>query len=89
MLTPPPSLPSLLQSGAKTAPSSYTNIALTLGVASPGRVLFLTDALAEAQAAAAAGMQVALTDRPGNAPLPPQAVHGFAVLTSFAEVALQ
>jgi 2,3-diketo-5-methylthio-1-phosphopentane phosphatase len=55
--------------GAKVDSSSYTQIALTLGVDSPKQVLFATDSLAEATAAAEAGMQVVVTDRPGNLPL--------------------
>jgi len=69
--------------GPKTAPASYADIALSRGVDSPARVLFLTDALFEAQAAKKAGFRVAVTDRPGNAPLP--AGHGFRVITSLAE----
>ena len=69
--------------GPKTAPESYADIALSLGVDSPARVLFLTDALFEAQAAKKAGFRVAVTDRPGNAPLP--AGHGFRVITTLAD----
>lgn len=69
--------------GPKTAAASYTDIALTLGVDSPSRVLFLTDALLEAQAARAAGLRVAVTDRPGNAPLP--SGHGFRVVSSLSQ----
>jgi hypothetical protein len=59
---------------------SYRNIALSLGVDSPEEVLFATDNILEAQAAAEAGWQVVLADRPGNKPLP--AGHAFAVATS-------
>lgn len=59
---------------------SYRNIALSLGVDAPADLLFATDNLAEAQAAAAAGWQVVLADRPGNAAVPPG--HGFPVATS-------
>lgn len=69
--------------GPKTAAASYADIALTLGVDAPGRILFLTDALLEAQAARAAGLRVAVTDRPGNAPLP--SGHSFRVVTSLSE----
>jgi methylthioribulose 1-phosphate dehydratase / enolase-phosphatase E1 len=55
-------------SGPKTDTLSYANIALSLGV-DAHRVLFATDALAEAEAAHRAGMKVVLTVRPGNAPL--------------------
>ena len=70
--------------GPKTAPASYAEIVLSLGVDGPGRVLFVTDAIAEARAAAAAGLKVALTDRPGNVPLP--AGHSFPVVTSLLEL---
>lgn len=66
--------------GPKVAAASYKDIVLSLGVDSAARVLFLTDALLEAQAASAAGLRVAVTDRPGNASLP--ANHGFRVITS-------
>lgn len=36
-------------SGAKSEPSSYKEIALTLGMDSPSELLFATDVLAEAQ----------------------------------------
>jgi enolase-phosphatase E1 len=51
--------------GPKQAPESYATIAGQLGVA-PGQVLFVSDALTECQAAAAAGMQVVFSDREGN-----------------------
>lgn len=70
--------------GPKTQPASYADIALSLGVDAPSRVLFLTDAIAEARAAAAAGMRVAITDRPGNVALPPG--HGFRVVSSLMEL---
>lgn len=60
--------------------SSYKDIALSLGADSPADLLFATDNLAEAQAAAAAGWQVVLADRPGNKPLPEG--HGFPVATT-------
>ena len=50
--------------------ASYENIALSLGVDSPAQVLFATDNLAEAEAAAVAGWAVVLADRPGNKQLP-------------------
>lgn len=60
--------------------SSYRNIALSLGVDSPSELLFATDVLAEAQAAAAAGWQVVLADRPGNKLV--EAGHQFPVADS-------
>lgn len=71
-------------SGAKAESASYTNILLSLGVDSAAEVLFATDVLAEAQAAAAAGWQAVLVERPGNKPLP--AGHGFRVVTSMQQL---
>lgn len=51
--------------GPKREPSSYTGIAQAMEAA-PQQVLFLSDALAECQAAAAAGLQVLFSLRPGN-----------------------
>jgi len=69
--------------GLKVKAASYTAIAEALGVgATPSRILFATDAWTEAMAATAAGLQVVITDRPGNAPLP--ADHGFPVVTTLA-----
>ena len=59
---------------------SYRNIALSIGVDSATELLFATDNVAEAEAAAQAGWQVVLADRPGNKPLP--ALHSFAVATT-------
>lgn len=56
--------------GPKHEARSYASIAGALGVA-PERVLFLTDAVAEARAASAAGMQVRLMRRPGNPAVEP------------------
>lgn len=72
-------------SGPKVEPASYSNIALSLGVDAPASVLFATDSMAEAVAAAQAGMRVVLTDRPGNAPL--QTGHSFPVVTTLAALA--
>ena len=65
---------------AQVEAGSYRNIAASLGVDSPSELLFATDNLAEAQAAAAAGWQVVVADRPGNKALP--AGHGFPVAAS-------
>lgn len=51
--------------GPKQNPESYTSIVSKLGVASR-QVLFVSDALSECEAAAAAGMQVVFSDRDGN-----------------------
>ncbi len=64
--------------------ASYREIALCLGVDHPSDILFATDALVEAQAAAAAGWRAVLVERPGNKPLP--AGHGFRVIGSMQEL---
>jgi enolase-phosphatase E1 len=51
--------------GAKQQPESYRQIAEAMGV-EPSGVLFISDALAELEAAHGAGMAVLLSDRPGN-----------------------
>jgi enolase-phosphatase E1 len=51
--------------GAKQQPDSYRKIAEAMGV-EPSGVLFISDALAELEAAHGAGMAVLLSDRPGN-----------------------
>ena len=64
--------------------SSYQNIFRELGVSdSPSDVLFVTDILAEGEAAREAGWRVVLASRPGNAPLP--AGLGFKVVEDFEE----
>ena len=63
---------------------SYKNIALSLGVDKPSLIVFATDSIAEAEAAAAAGWQVALTVRPGNKPLSSE--HNFRVISSMQDL---
>ena len=53
--------------GPKTAPMSYARIAAALE-RDPSEVLFLSDVVAELDAALTAGMQTALCVRPGSAP---------------------
>lgn len=48
------------------------------------QVLFATDVLAEAEAAAAAGWRAVLVSRPGNKPLPEQP--GFRVIESMQQL---
>jgi methylthioribulose 1-phosphate dehydratase/enolase-phosphatase E1 len=67
-------------SGAKAEKGAYEGIAAAVGVDDPAELLFATDALGEARAAASAGWRVALVVRPGNAALPEG--HGFRVVTS-------
>lgn len=48
------------------------------------QILFATDVLAEAEAAAAAGWRAVLVSRPGNKPLPEEP--GFRVIESMAQL---
>lgn len=68
--------------GSKKDPDSYRAIARTIGLP-PHAVTFATDSLGEAEAAAAAGVTVAVSVRPGNPELPP---HGFPVITSLEQL---
>jgi len=78
--------------GPKTEASSYADIALCLGsVRGPEEVLFVTDAVAEAAAARAAGMQTLLSIRPGNTPLAAQmqafgSTAEFPTISSFEDI---
>ena len=69
------------RTGPKKVAASYAAIAAAIG-RPPATILFATDSLDEAIAAAQAGCQVALSVRPGNHALP--AEHGFSVVTSLA-----
>jgi enolase-phosphatase E1 len=70
--------------GSKRDPASYRLIAAALGH-EPGRVLFLSDATGELEAAAAAGCRTGLSLRPEN---PPQdGAERFDRFTSFDEIA--
>lgn len=68
--------------GAKNDPASYTTIAAAFGLPAPS-ILFLSDSLPELEAAAEAGFEVRLSERPGNPPLPTQ---GFIRVRSFDEL---
>ncbi|XP_020246019.1 probable bifunctional methylthioribulose-1-phosphate dehydratase/enolase-phosphatase E1 1 isoform X1 [Asparagus officinalis] len=70
--------------GNKREPRSYFEISLSVGVDKPSQVLFLTDVYQEAVAAKAAGLEVIISVRPGNVPLPEN--HGFKTIRSFAEI---
>uniref|UniRef100_A0A0E0JCZ7 DYW domain-containing protein n=1 Tax=Oryza punctata TaxID=4537 RepID=A0A0E0JCZ7_ORYPU len=72
--------------GAKREVSSYYEIWQTLGTDRPSQILFLTDVYQEATAAKTAGLEVLISVRPGNAPLPDN--HGFHTITSFAEISI-
>jgi len=71
--------------GPKKEPASYSRIAEDWGLG-PHEVLFVSDVVAELDAARTAGMQTALCTRPGNAPVAPGHVH--PAIDSLAEVAL-
>ncbi|KAI0492796.1 hypothetical protein KFK09_027072 [Dendrobium nobile] len=70
--------------GNKREPRSYFEISQSVGVDTPSQILFVTDVYQEAIAAKAAGLDVIISIRPGNAPLPDY--HGFQTVTSFAEI---
>jgi len=68
--------------GPKQSASSYGAIAEAMEV-QPGHVLFVSDALAECEAADEAGMQVRFSEREGN---PERAAGRFGRITSFNEL---
>lgn len=70
--------------GHKRETRSYEEMLQSLGVDSGKDVLFVTDIIEEAEAAARAGVDAVLSIRPGNAPLP--ASHPFRTIRSFAEL---
>jgi enolase-phosphatase E1 len=71
--------------GSKREASSYTKIASDIG-RSAQEILFVSDIVAELDAARTAGMATALCIRPGNAAVTPG--HGHAEITSFLELKL-
>ncbi|XP_044474039.1 probable bifunctional methylthioribulose-1-phosphate dehydratase/enolase-phosphatase E1 [Mangifera indica] len=70
--------------GNKRDSQSYIEITQSVGVDKPSEILFITDVYQEATAAKAAGLEVVVSVRPGNGPLPEN--HGFKTITSFAEI---
>ncbi|XP_020232564.1 probable bifunctional methylthioribulose-1-phosphate dehydratase/enolase-phosphatase E1 [Cajanus cajan] len=70
--------------GNKRETRSYVEISESLGVDKPSDILFVTDVYQEATAAKAAGLEVIISIRPGNAPLPEN--HGFKIISSFSEI---
>lgn len=70
--------------GNKKETRSYVEISDSLGVDKPSEILFVTDVVQEAVAAKAAGMDVLISVRPGNAALPEN--HGFRTIKSFSEI---
>jgi len=70
--------------GNKRDAKSYLEISQSLGVDEPSQVLFVTDIYEEAVAANQAGLDVVISIRPGNLPLPEN--HGFKTVKSFADI---
>ncbi|KAJ0629608.1 putative HAD hydrolase, subfamily IA, methylthioribulose-1-phosphate dehydratase, HAD superfamily [Helianthus annuus] len=70
--------------GNKRETKSYVEISESLGVDKPSEVLFVTDVVQEAVAAKAAGLEVIISVRPGNAPLPEN--HGCDTVETFTEI---
>ncbi|XP_058219237.1 probable bifunctional methylthioribulose-1-phosphate dehydratase/enolase-phosphatase E1 1 isoform X2 [Rhododendron vialii] len=70
--------------GNKKETSSYVEISESLGVDKPSEILFVTDVYQEAIAAKAAGLEVIISVRPGNGPLPEN--HGFKTIQYFSEI---
>lgn len=71
--------------GPKKEAASYTLIADDWGFA-PEAILFLSDVVAELDAAHAAGMHTALVNRPGNQPV--DQPHAHPCITSFEQVSI-
>ncbi|XP_057505860.1 probable bifunctional methylthioribulose-1-phosphate dehydratase/enolase-phosphatase E1 2 isoform X2 [Actinidia eriantha] len=70
--------------GDKNDTQSYAEILRTVGVDTPADMLFVTDILQDAEAARAAGLEVMISIRPGNGPLPEN--HGFRTIESLLEI---
>ncbi len=68
--------------GAKQEVESYRRIAASIQQL-PENILFVSDVVAELNAASAAGLQCVLSLRAGNHPQPP---HAFPTINSFAEL---
>lgn len=74
-----------LATGSKLAPESYRRIAVAIGVP-PGDILFLSDHLAELDAAQTAGLRTVRVDR-GDAPPVPPGDH--PCVTTFASIVFE
>jgi enolase-phosphatase E1 len=72
--------------GPKSDPDSYRRIASAIRV-TPESCMFLSDVTRELDAASAAGMQVQLVVRAGNAPL--STPHHFPIIRSFEDVVIR
>jgi enolase-phosphatase E1 len=71
--------------GPKQEAESYRKIAAEFPC-EPSEILFISDVVEELKAAKIAGLQTALSLRPGNKPV--EAEHGFAAIESFDEIKL-
>ncbi|KAG0334437.1 Enolase-phosphatase E1 [Podila horticola] len=71
--------------GQKVEAESYTKIAKDIGL-EPSKILFLSDNIHEIVAAKKAGLQVVVTDRPGNAPLTADERAANIVVKSFSDI---
>lgn len=69
--------------GRKADPESYQRIAKAIGLA-PNEILFISDVVAELEAANTAGMKTLLSIRPGNQPQPN--TDRFTIIHTFNEV---
>jgi methylthioribulose 1-phosphate dehydratase/enolase-phosphatase E1 len=70
--------------GNKKETRSYVEITESLGVDKASEILFVTDIYQEATAAKAAGLEVIISVRPGNGPLPEN--HGFKTVNTFLSI---
>jgi len=71
--------------GAKREVESYRNIAKELDIPA-ANVLFVSDIVEELDAARSAGMNTALSIRPGNAPIESDPIH--EIVTTFADLSI-
>lgn len=71
--------------GAKREVESYRTIAEKLGIPA-ANVLFASDIVEELDAARSAGMNTALSIRPGNAPIESDTIH--EIVTTFADLSI-
>jgi len=70
-------------SGSKREAESYRTISQKFDC-DPGQIVFISDVVEELAAAEEAGLQTALSVRPGNKPVPED--HGYLTIESFAEL---
>lgn len=71
--------------GGKKEATSYQAIVSDWGLPAD-QILFISDVVAELEAAAQAGLHSCLSVRPGNAEVPPE--HGFQTITDFGQLQL-